>query len=305
MSVDWIESYLKAGKAVIAAKKKARELIKPGARFLEIANKCEEEIFKEDCNLSFPINMSLNEIAAHYSPPIDDETIVPDYGLLKIDLGAHHNGYIADSAITININGDKTLQNYIDAAKESLEAAIEIFHPGTRLYELGGIIEQTIKRHNLNPIYNLGGHELQQNILHAGNFIPNSKDSRHNYKLKEGDCYACEPFSTSGDGWVKNGSKSYIYRFKKKIKKNISYEHLNYMNKIWKNCGNLPFSPRFLEKNNLIPKTQIPKIIDLFVRKGILDHYPILIDRTGAFVAQQEHTIIIDMNGETIVTTKE
>jgi len=86
MSKDYIQNYIKAGKAVIAAKKLARKIIHPGAFFLEIANKCEAEIIKMGANLSFPINMSLNEIAAHYSPPIDDNTSVPESGLLKIDL---------------------------------------------------------------------------------------------------------------------------------------------------------------------------------------------------------------------------
>ena len=52
MSDEWIESYIKAGKAVIAAKKLAEKLIKPGASFLEIANKCEEEIVNQSCELS-------------------------------------------------------------------------------------------------------------------------------------------------------------------------------------------------------------------------------------------------------------
>ena len=99
MTDEWIESYLNAGKAVIAAKKLAGNLIKPGASFLEIANRCEDEIINQGCELSFPINMSLNEQAAHYSPGIDDPTVVPNKGLLKIDLGSHYNGYIADSAI--------------------------------------------------------------------------------------------------------------------------------------------------------------------------------------------------------------
>lgn len=302
---DWKKCYIKAGKAVIAAKKLAKEIIKPGILLLDVAEKCENKIIDKGCELSFPINISLNEIAAHYSPPIDDKTKVPNKGLLKIDIGSHYNGFIADSAITINIDNDEVLQNYIDAAEEALEAAISIFKPGTKLYELGRVIEQKIKSHHLNPIYNLGGHELQQNNLHAGKFIPNSQDERHNAILKEGDCYACEPFATSGKGWVKNGKNSYIYRFKKKIQKNMSYEHLNYMNKIKDKCGNLPFSPRFLEKENLVPKNQISKIVDLFVRKGILDHYPILIEQTGAPVSQQEHTIIIDMEGHPIVTTRE
>ena len=247
--------------------------------------------------------MSLNEFAAHYSPTIDDPTVVPNKGLLKIDLGSHYNGYIADSAITFNIDSDPKLQNYIDAAQKALEAAIEIFRPGTKLYELGEVIEKEIHNHGLRPITNLGGHELQRYNLHAGPFIPNKKDLNHKEVLKPGDAYACEPFTTSGKGLVTNGKKSYIYRFAKRVKKNLPYEELNYMKKIEDLTKNLPFSPRLLEKHNIIPKNKIQRIIDTFIRKKILDHYPILIEITGAPVAQQEHTIIIDMDGNPIVTT--
>ncbi len=306
MSNDYIQDYMKAGKAVAAAKRLARKLVKPGKLFIEIADKCEAEILNNNgCKLAFPINMSLNEIAAHYSPPIDDKTLIPEEGLLKIDLGAHFNGYIADSAFTINLNEDPKLQNYIEAADEGLEAAIELFTPGTRLYELGEAIADKIVGRGLRPITNLGGHELKQFNLHAGPFIPNYKETSHNTALKVGDAYACEPFSTSGVGKVVNGKHSYIYRFAKRVKKNMPYEQQGYMNKIEKTTESLPFSPRFLETNNIIPKGKINRTIDTFVRKKILDHYPLLVERTGAPVAQQEHTIVIDLDGQTIVTTRE
>ncbi|MFX1276162.1 MAG: type II methionyl aminopeptidase [Promethearchaeota archaeon] len=299
------DSYIKAGKAVIAAKKLAREISVPGTSYLEIAEKCEEKIINNGANLAFPINMSLNEQAAHYSPPIDDETVVPESGLLKIDLGSHVDGFIADSAFTINLDEAPKLQTYIDAANQALEAAISLFKPGTKLYELGEAIDQSIKKFGLNPIKNLGGHKLKQNNLHAGEFIPNYKATQHDEVLMPGDAYACEPFSTSGVGFVENGKISYIYRFEKKITKNMGYEEKNYVNKIEKVCSRLPFSPRLLLSKNVIPKSKIKNIINSFLRKGILEHYPILIERSKAPVAQQEHTIIIDMDGNTHVTTME
>lgn len=305
MNEDFIQDYIKAGKAVAAAKRLARKITKPGELFLDIANKCEQEILDHGCELSFPINMSLNEIAAHYSPCIDDTTKVPEKGLLKMDIGSHFNGYIADSAITINLDEDPKLQNFIDAAEEGLEAAIEIFKPGVRLYELGEKIAEKILIRGLRPITNLGGHELKQYNLHAGPFIPNYKETMHNQELKPGDAYACEPFTTSGIGKVENGKSSYIYRFVKKIRKNMPYQQQSYMNKIEKLTKGLPFSPRLLEKHNVIPKPKIKKTMDAFIRKKVLTHYPILVERTRAPVAQQEHTIIIDLDGNTIVTTRE
>ncbi|MHA1272316.1 MAG: type II methionyl aminopeptidase [Promethearchaeota archaeon] len=305
MNQQIVENYIKAGKAVIAAKKLAKKIAIPGKSFLEVANLCEEEILKNGAQLAFPINMSLNEIAAHYSPPIDDDTVIPERGLLKIDVGAHYNGYIADSAFTINLDEDPKLQDYITAAKNALDAAIEIFRPGTKLYELGEAIANEIIKFGLRPITNLGGHELKQYNLHAGPFIPNYKEIIHNQTLKNGDAYACEPFVTSGVGKVENGSKAYIFRFLKKVKKNIPYEEKGYMTKIEQNFKHLPFSPRWLENRNLIPKNKIQRIIDSFLRRKIIDKYPILIERTKKPVAQYEHTIIIDENGKTIVTTKE
>jgi methionyl aminopeptidase len=305
MKNNFIEDYIKAGKSVIAAKKLAKKIIKPGTSFLEIANRCEAEIINNDCQLSFPINMSLNEIAAHYSSPIDDRTKVPEKGLLKIDIGSHYNGYIADSAFTINLDEDPKLQNYIEAAKEAVEAAIEKFNPGVRLYELGEAIAQKIIERGLRPITNLGGHELKQFNLHAGPFIPNYKDKAHNQILKPGDAYACEPFATSGIGTVENGKEAYIFRFIRKVRKNISYENLGYMNNIEKNFQHLPFSPRWIENRHLIPKKKIQRTIEFFLGKKAIDKYPILLEKAREPVAQEEHTIVIDMDGNKIVTTKE
>jgi methionyl aminopeptidase len=305
MPEDWIESYIKAGKAVNAAKKLARKIIKPGISLLEIAEKCEEEILNQGCQLSFPANISLNEIAAHYSPPLDDKTRVPEKGLLKIDLGSHYDGYIADSAITINLDNDPNFQEYIEAAQQGLDAAIKIFKPGVKLYELGQVIAEKIIQKGLRPIINLGGHSLKKFILHAGQFIPNYKDASHNYALKEGEAFACEPFSTSGVGRVINGKSSYIFSLDKKITKNMPYELLAIMNKIENLTQGLPFSPRMLDKNAIVPKDKNQRIIDSLVRKRVLKPYPILIEQSGAPVAQVEHTIIIDMDGNSIVTTKE
>jgi methionyl aminopeptidase len=304
MSEEVIKNYKKAGKALVRAKELAKKITKPGVAFLEIAEKCEEEIMKNGVELSFPINMSLDEIAAHYSPPIADKTVVPEKGLLKIDVGSHYKGYIADSAITINIDGDPNLQEYCEAAKEGLNAAIARFTPGTRLYELGEAIANEITKRGLRPITNLGGHKLEQFLLHAGAFIPNFREKRHNQVLKPGDAYACEPFATSGQGTVVNGKDAYIFRFIKKKTKNISYEHQNYMQKIEKNFKHLPFSPRWIQRKNLIPNGKIERILNIFLRKKIITNYNILIERTSEPVAQFEHTIVIDNNGNTIVTTK-
>ena len=305
MTSNSVQDYIKAGKALAAAKKLARDIVQPGASFLEVGNRIEQVILDQGCELSFPVNMSLNEIAAHYSPPIDDKSKIPEKGLLKIDAGSHFNGYIADSAITINIDEDPKLQKYVDAARNGLNAAVEIFKPGVKLYELGEVIANEIIYFGLRPITNLGGHELKRYNLHAGPFIPNFKDTRHDQVLKPGDAYACEPFSTSGAGKVGNGKQAYIFRFVKKVRKNMPYEQQAYMSKIEKNFDHLPFSPRWIENRDLFAKKKIQRTLDYFLRRKVIDTYPVLIERSHEPVAQFEHTLVIDQEGKTIVTTKE
>ncbi|MFW9825683.1 MAG: type II methionyl aminopeptidase [Candidatus Thorarchaeota archaeon] len=304
MSENYIQDYIKAGKGVIAAKKLAKQIVEPGVPLIDIANECEAEIIKNGCELSFPINLSLNEIAAHYSPPIGDKTVVPERGLLKIDIGSHFNGYIADSAFTINIDEDPKLQKYVDAAKDAIDAAIELFNPGIKLYELGEVIYQKIIDHGLVPITDLGGHELKRFNLHAGKFIPNFNYPLHNQEIKPGDAYACEPFATSGNGKINNGDESYIFRFLKTTKRGVGIEQQGYMDKIRRNFKGLPFSPRWIEQKNIIPLNKIDKIIDIFLRKNVLDEYHILLEGRREPVAQEEHTIILDVDGNKIVTTR-
>jgi methionyl aminopeptidase len=297
-----IEDYIKAGKIVSQAKKLGREIAKPGIPLIEICNRCEEEIIKNGADLAFPVNISLNEIAAHYSSPIDDKTVIPEEGLLKLDMGAHVNGYIADSAFTINLSQEKKYELFITAAEESLEAAIEKFRPGVKLFEVGEVIAEKIIKYGLKPIMNLGGHRLLQYNLHAGEFVPNFKDKTHNQEINVGDAYAIEPFTTNGIGRVNNGKNSYIYRFYKSIKKNIPYELKASISQIKQHFSTLPFSPRDVLRKKLFPKKQIMPIINQLRSKGVLQHYPILIEAGNGFVAQAEHTVVVTEN-KTIITT--
>jgi len=298
-----IEDYVKAGKATVAAKKLAREIIKPGVLLLEICEKCEEEIEKNGAQLAFPLNASLNEIGAHYSSPIDDKSLVPEEGLLKLDFGAHVNGYIADTAITINLSQDKKYESFVIAAEEALEAAIEKFSPGVKLFEVGDAIANKIISHGLKPIKNLGGHRLLQYTLHAGEFVPNYRDTNHEQEINVGDAYAIEPFSTNGAGFVRNGKEIYIYRFRKAPKKNVSYELKAAISTIKQKFSTLPFSPRAVLKNKIFPKDKIMPTIHKLVGMGALQQYPILVESARGLVAQAEHTVVVTENG-TIVTTK-
>lgn len=300
MEDEVLECYLKAGKAVAKALDLAKKITRPGTKYADLCKLCEGEIKNNGCGLSFPMNISLDNIAAHYSPIIDDETVVPEKGLLKLDLGSHYNGYIADAAITVNLGNDKGLyEDLMHASEEGLNSAIQNFKPGVDLFTIGQFIEKTISSYGLKPVSNLGGHSLEQYNLHAGQFVPNTRQAGSNYKIKVDDVFAIEPFATDGYGQIKNAPEMTIYRVANTKKKNLNLSDRALAQKFKTNFRQLPFSPRWID---FIDKNKIQSIMDKFLRLRILSGYNVFVEIGNGLVSQTEHTVIVTKDGAHITT---
>nr|MDO8085307.1 type II methionyl aminopeptidase [Candidatus Sigynarchaeum springense] len=295
-----LEKYRNAGKVCAEAAKHARTLAKPGVSVLELGNKIEKFILDKGASLSFPVNISLDDVAAHYSPSIDDTFTLPEKGILKIDIGTHVDGYIADHAITVDIgNTGGIYQKLIEAAEAGLDVVVKNFRAGQNVVHIGKLVEEAIVKAGFVPIRNLGGHNLEQYNLHGGVFVPNT-GSGYPYVLKEGDVFAVEPFSTNGAGYVIDGTSKFIYRFQKRPKHQLPMPLASYLEMIRKQCYTLPFSPRWLLGK--IPKERImPAILEL-AHKDLLQAYPLLMERQGGLVAQAEHTLIVHKDHAEITT---
>ena len=196
--MDIFDNYVKAGKIASQVREYARTQDHTGRSLSEICNDIEQEIFKKGGEPAFPVNVSLNDIAAHYTAVPNDPLIVKNTDVLKIDVGVHIDGYIADTAVTVSY--DTKYQNLIDIAERALDEAIAISRSNTRVSEIGRIIEKTITKYGCKPIQNLSGHSLERYIIHAGKSIPNIWTIGHSFNLSVNNVYAIEPFVTTNDG---------------------------------------------------------------------------------------------------------
>ena len=292
--------YKKAGKIAAEAREYGVSLIKPGVRFLEVANLIESMIIKKGAGLAFPVNISINEVAAHFSPRDDDILIFKKGNIVKLDIGAHIDGYIADTAITIEI-GTNNYSNMINASKDALENALALVKANIDLSEIGKVVEDTIKNHGFKPINNLSGHSMVQYELHSGISVPNVSNTHSKIKPKEGDVLAIEPFATNGEGRVIAGPGSNIYICNKSFRSKLIRD--NKSKKVFDNLmvgfKTLPFSQRWCK--NLLPNKS-----DLTLKKlsflGLIKHYPQLIEAKGGIVTQCEHTVIVTDEGCDITT---
>jgi methionyl aminopeptidase len=219
---------------------------------------------------------------------------------VKLDVGAHIDGYIADTAITVELE-THVYNTMIQASSEALEKAISILNVEIPLSEVGKIIENTITAYGYKPINNLMGHGLDQYELHSGLSIPNVGAFGGKTKLKDGDVVAIEPFATNGAGHVIAGEGSNIYLCNKSLKAKFIRDNKTklILEKIITNYGTLPFSQRWCY--NLIPNGG-----DIALKKlsflGLMKHYPQLVEAKGGMVTQKEHTVIIKENGCEVIT---
>ncbi len=297
-----IEKYLEAGKIVADIKKQIPQLVKPGMKYIELAEFIENKIIEKGGKPAFPCNISWAYEAAHYTPIVDDDKKIPDKGILKVDFGAHVDGYISDTSISIDLSGEN--EDLIKAVEEALDKVIEALYPGIRIEKISEIIEKTIESYGARPIRNLTGHSLDHYNLHAGVSIPNTKSTITRGVLKPGMALAIEPFATKGIGYVIDSNPITIYsiiRTPTKKNKGLSPQANNLYKSIYNDRKELPFTERWYIKNNNI-KTVREAISQLF-KKRFITGYPILVEASGSEVSQAEDSFLI-LEKEVIVYTR-
>lgn len=298
--MDNFENYIKAGKIASEVREYARSQDHTGRTLSEICNDVENAIIKKGGEPAFPVNVSLNDIAAHYTAEPNDPTVVKNTDVLKIDVGVHIDGYIADTAVTVSY--DSKYQDLIDIAQRALDEAIGIARSNTRVSDIGRIIEKTITKYGCKPIQNLSGHSLERYTIHAGQSIPNIWTIGHSFNLSVNNVYAIEPFVTTkdGQGIVYEGKVKNIFGIasRKRTKDQTADEFLEYL---WNKFKTLPFALRWVVKD--YEEKEALSLLETLLKKKNVHAYPILVEGSNRIVVQAEHTII-PQESNTITITK-
>lgn len=283
------ECYLQAGKIAAQVREGARRKYYVGSTLFEICESVEAQIRSMNGQPAFPVNTSLNEIAAHYTAEPNDATVVKEGDVLKIDIGVHVDGYIADTAVTVCY--DAKYESLVKAAETALGEAVRMARANTKASDIGRVIEGTIVKFGFRPIQNLSGHSLKQYTIHAGKSIPNIWTIGSSFTLLANEAYAIEPFVTTkdGQGVVHEGKTRNIFGItsRKPIK---DKEADNLLELTWARFRTLPFALRWL--TDKYEEKDLRRLVDILAKKRNVHAYPILVEGRGKIVAQAEHTLI-------------
>lgn len=290
-----LEKYIAAGKIASRVREESKKLIAPGKSILFAAETIEARIRELGGKIAFPVNISMNEFAAHCTPCSGDASVFGEKDVVKVDIGVHIDGYIADTATTVAL--DPAKRNMVSAVERALKSAISITKPGVTAGELGAVIGETIECAGYRPVSNLSGHMLGRYIIHTGISIPNVAGGS-DAVLKEGDVIAIEPFLSEGSGLVKETGDAEIYRLSSAKPVRTAYAR-ELVRQADEEYNGLPFALRWIKKPS---GALLNSVAAQLTALGVLHRYPFLRDSERGIIAQAEHTVIV--SEEPVVTTK-
>ncbi len=293
------EELITAGEITRKIKKEVPKIVYVDANLLDIAETIENMIEEEGAQPAFPVNISINEIAAHYTPSLKEERTVKEDDLIKVDFGLYYNGFITDNAITVDLSGK--YKDMVDAAESALKKAISSMKAGVSNGYISEIIEKEIKSRGFKPIANLSGHKIEGENLHAGIDIPNIS-TKGTYTFKEGDVFAIEPFVTTSDaaGYVVELNEVEIYSIIAPMNLRMR-ESRKIFSFVYENYGPLPFAERWIKKkfgSSLLINAALKELLKTHSFKA----YPVLVEKTGKPVAQAEHTVLVKEDHVEVIT---
>ena len=291
--IEEIDKWRKAGEITSKAIEYGMTLVKQGANVREVCDLIDQKIIELGAKPAWPTQIGLNHVAAHYTPDAEDNSVFTDE-LVCLDVGAHIEGFVGDTACTIDLSGKYS--DLIKAAKEALEAAKKVVQIGTPLGEIGKTIQEVITSYGFSPIKNLSGHGINRWIIHDSPSIPNF-NTKEKEVLKQGQIIAIEPFATTGAGFVEEIERSNIFSLanKKPVRSSFAREILSFVE--WE-YETLPFTTRWLSKKFGVGKTSLA--IKELLANGSLHSHPPLVEKNKGMVSVWENTLLIDEKVEVL-----
>lgn len=290
LDAEQYEKNRTAGEVLAQVRNEAADRVEVGASHLEIAEWAEERIRELGGEPAFPVNISIDEEAAHATPGVDDTTTFGE-DMVNLDIGVHVDGWLADTAVTVDLSGNAELA---EASEAALDAALDVVEAGVETGEVGAVIEEIIDGYGFNPVVNLTGHGLGHWQQHTPPNIPNRAVDQ-SIELEVGDVVAIEPFATDGGGKVREGSEEEIFALESEgsVRNRAARQALNQVTEEFKT---LPFATRWLDVR------RAEMALRRLKQGDILHGYPVLKEEAGCLVSQKEHTIIVTENGCQVTT---
>lgn len=292
-----LDCFRRAGRIAAECREWARANIQPGVRVRDVLETVEATIRARGAQPGFPAQSSRNFVAAHYCSAPEDDLRYEEGDCAKVDIGVHVDGYIADTACTVDLSRDGRWQGLIRASSDALAAAIATIEDGLPVGEIGAAVERTILAAGFQPVRNLTGHGLARWKVHTAPQIPNYAE-RGGGRLRVGTVFAIEPFACTGQGFIREKGKAEVFMLVRPPTKakGLDRDMLKEI-EAWRG---LPIARRYFTH---MDREVVEDTFAKLARQGSLVRYPPLVESEDVMVAQTEHSIYLGPEGVEILTS--
>jgi methionyl aminopeptidase len=152
--------------------------------------------------------ISVNDQIVHGVP---NKRMLRPGDAVKLDVTAELDGFYADSATTVVLEGEggDEGRKMLACARSAFEQAMKVAKAETRVNEIGRAIEREVRRHGFAVVKDLTGHGVGRSI-HEPPSVPNFYHPMNADILRDGMVLAVEPIIsakpartvTGEDGWT-------------------------------------------------------------------------------------------------------
>jgi methionyl aminopeptidase len=296
MDQQALDCHRRAGKIARDCREWAVSNIRPGIQVRTILETVERMIRERGAEPGFPAQSSRNHVAAHYCSGPRDELVYEEGDCVKVDIGVHVDGYVADTAASVDLSADGRWKPLSRASEDALAAAIATVGVGVRVGKIGAAIERTIVSAGFQPVRNLTGHGLGRWKVHTAPQIPNYGEGGGS-ALAEGTVFAIEPFACNGRGYIRERGRAEVFMMVKPPRKakGLDRDVLRAIES-WRG---LPIARRYFQD---LDPLALEDTLSKLARQGSLMRYPPLVEEEDVMVAQTEHSLYLGPEGVEILT---
>jgi len=311
-STGWLEMANKAMAEVVPLCKK------PGTKVVTICqagdaliNKAVSGVYnkgKLEKGVAFPTCISVNHVVGHYSPLEDeDNTVLQEGDVVKIDLGVHIDGYIATVAHTVictestePITGPKA--DVIMAAHQASECAQRMLKAGATNDAITDAIQKIADAYKVVPVEGVLSHQVKRHVIDGNRCIMNKSTIEHkvdDVEFEVNDVFAIDVVMSTGEGKPKQQEERTTV-YKRALEQNYMLKmkaSRAFYSEVNSKFSTMPFTLRAFED---VTKARLG-VVECY-KHELLHAYPVLHEKSGSFSAQCKFTALVMPSGTTRIT---
>ncbi|GLV44101.1 uncharacterized protein CBL_12603 [Carabus blaptoides fortunei] len=316
-----VTKYKMAGEIVNRILKQVIDKCVAGASVREICefgdNLLVEEtskVFKKEKELkkgiAFPTCVSVNNCICHFSPvPSESDYTLKDEDVVKVDLGAHVDGFIAVVAHTIVIGSSSENKvtgrkaDVILAAHYASQAALRLLKPGNETYTVTDTVQKVAESFKCKPVEGMLSHQLKQFKIDGEKTIiqnPNEaqKKEHEKFEFDTHEVYAMDVLVSTGEGVGKEmDTRVTIYKktdetYQLKLKASRMF-----YSEVRTKHGSMPFNLRSFEE-----ETKAKMGVVECVNHKLIEPFQVLYEKQGEYIAHFKFTVLLMPNGPHRIT---